>query len=190
MSANDNLRCELLKSCPSFTAGFNVLDKFLNRWEQLHSRSEKNVAKANKVSNTLASIERSSARQMEALNEFISSYKSLSKLNDQIKTIDGHLNLLFNSLSNIEELLIVLKNDKEVKETNQYMEDLSLNYQQQVQQLQANSKENQERLKLEHLQRVTKFEIEQQSQLEERRRILEKAFEEEKKNYLAKTKEQ
>lgn len=184
MSNNDNISCDTIRPHPAFTSGFNLLAKFQNQWGQLHSKSEHNVAKAKAVFEILNSIERSSIGRIEALNEFITSYRSLTKLEDQIKTINDDLQTLVTNLAKTEELLIVLKENKEANDADQYIEDLKSSYQKQVQQMEMDSKLRREKINSEHLQRVTKFEMEQEKELEERRQILEKAFEEEKKKYL------
>lgn len=184
MSNNDNLGCDTIRPNPAFTAGFNLLAKFQNQWGQLHSKSEHNVLKVKAVFEVLNSIERSSIGRIEALNEFITSYRSLTKLENQIKTINDDLTTLITNLAKTEELLIVLKKNKEAHDADQYMEDLKSNYQKQKQQIETDSKLRREKIHSEHLQRVTKFEMDREKELEERRQILEKAFEEEKKTYL------
>lgn len=186
MSNNDSLKRDTTRLIPNFTAGFNLLARFQNQWEQVHSKSEQNVIKAKRVFETLNSIERGSVGRIEALNDFITSYRSLGKLEEQIKTINDDFAALMTNLAKTEELLIVLKENKEAREANQFLEDLRADYHQQAQQMRDDSKLRLEKLGSEHLLRVAKFEMEQEKVLEERRQILERAFKEEKENYLGK----
>lgn len=170
-----------------FTAGFTLLDKFQDQWNQIHSITRRNVVKAKAALMRLDKIERSSTRHLDALDYFITSYKSLPKLEEQIQTIHHDLRVLETSFSHIEDLLIILKRYKEQRDAREYELDLETNYELQVIEMQNASRERRERLKQEHLGRVEAFEREQQKELEERRDILKRAFEEEKTRYLEKS---
>lgn len=186
MSIKDNLKRDIICPNPNFTAGFNLLAKFQNQWEQIHSKSEHTVIKAKTVFKTLNSIEETSIRHIQALNEFITSYRSLGKLEEQLKTINNTLVALMANLVKTEEFLLVLKEDKEARETEQFLKNTKSNYQRKAQQMQDDSKLRLEKLSSEHLMRVANFEKEQEKELEERRQILDKAFKEEKESYLGK----
>lgn len=175
-----------LEAANRFKAGFALLDKFQSQWEQLHSTSKKNVAKARVAVTKLNQIEDHTTRHLKALDYFIASYKSLPKLEEQIQTIHNDLKTLESSFSKIEELLIVLRKHKEISDARQYAIDSESEYQSKLIELQNASRDRREKLRLDHLRRVEAYEREQQKDLEERRHILERAFEEEKTRYLEK----
>lgn len=176
-----------LETTNRFKAGFTLLDKFQCQWNQIHSTTRRNVVKAKTALMKLNLIEAGSAKHLEALECFITSYKSLPKLEEQIQTIHHDLKVLETSFSKIEDLLIVLKKHKEQRDAQQHEIDLESNYELQVIEIQNASRERRERLKQDHLKRVEAFEKEQQKELDERRDILKRAFEEEKTRYLEKS---
>lgn len=176
-----------LETANRFKAGFALLDKFQGQWEQIHSTTRKNVVKARVALTKLNQIEDRTTRHLRALDDFIESYKSLPKLEEQIQTIHNDLKTLESSFSKIEDLLIVLRKHKEMRDARQYAIDSELDYQSKVIEMQHGSRERREKLKLDHLKRVEAYEKEQQKDLEERRHILERAFEEEKTRYLEKS---
>lgn len=178
---------ESLEITPTrFKAGFALLDKFQNQWEQIHSTTITNVGKARTALTRLNFMEDWSARHLEALDRLIASYQSLPKLDEQILAINNDLETLERSFSKIEELLIVLTRYKEERDAQQHAIISEANYERQVLEMQNASRERREGLKQNHLRRVEAYEREQQKELEERRHILERAFEEEKTRYLEK----
>lgn len=171
-----------------YTIGFRLLDKFQYQWEQIHSKSEQNVIKANMALDKMNSIDQNTVKHMVALDSFFFNYKSMQKLNEQIDTIESDLKLLENNFGQIEDLLIVLKNFKENLEVKKYVDEMESNYQLQASGQKTLSNVRKERLKLDHLERVEAIEKEQERELQERRKILEQAFQEEKSRYLEKSK--
>lgn len=172
-----------------FKAGFKLLTKFQDQWEYIHHKSETNVIKAKHATKKLNSLEESCIKRVDALNCLMTSYRSLSKLDEQIKIIDSDLRLLESTFPQIEDLLIVLKNHNENITTSQTIETMKANLETQMREEKCLSDARREKLNNEHRERVEAFEMEQQRQLDERRQILEKAFEEEKSRYLQKIKE-
>lgn len=171
-----------------YTIGFRLLDKFQYQWEQIHSKSEQNVIKANMALDKMNSIDQNTVKHMVALDSFFFNYKSMQKLNEQIDTIESDLKLLENNFGQIEDLLIVLKNFKENLEVKKYVDEMESNYQLQASGQKTLSNVRKERLKLDHLERVEAIEKEEERELQERRKILEQAFQEEKSRYLEKSK--
>lgn len=165
-------------------ADFRLLDKFQTQWEQIHIKSEQNVIKARVASKKLASVERKAARHLEALDEFIRSCKCFNMLEENISNIENDLKTLESSFAQIEDLLTILRNHKEHNITVQYVDTLTANSRLQISERKNISKSRRDKLKSEHLERVEVFEREQQKELEERRKVLERAFEEEKNRYL------
>lgn len=167
-----------------FRAGFGLLDKFQNQWAHIHNKSVNNVNKTKEVLKKLDRVEESTKRRQKALDNFVEGYKSLSKLDDQIKNIETDLRSLEINFIQIEELLLKLKAHKEQSDATKYFRSVESSYEQQVREQTCLSEARKERMKLEHLQRVQQFEEQQQKDLEERRAVLERAFEEEKNMYL------
>lgn len=184
-SATNDQQTTLQAQCrPDYVAGFRLLDKFQNQWEQIHSKSEKNVIKAKTAFSKLLLVEQSTARRLQALDELNGGFKLLSKLDDQINNIHSDLEVLEERFVQIEDLLIVLKNNKESNNTAQQLDTLSANYTAQVHEIKTMSRVRRAKMKQDHLKRVELYEKRQQKDLEERRIILERAFEEEKNRYL------
>lgn len=169
-----------------FTAGFRLLDKFETQWEQIHRMSEGNAEKAKIALTKLNSIDQSCARRLDALNKFMMGCKSLANLDEQINNISCDLKKLESSFIKIEEQLLLLRVRKEQMNAERFIGDVEGNYEAQVKQCKIQAEIRKDKLMDEHLQRVQDFEREQQQQLEERRRVLEKEFEEEKNRYLEK----
>lgn len=167
-----------------FTAGFKLLDKFQRQWQQIHSSSQINVNKANLVLDRLDSVERSCARRLQALDNLATAQRTLSKLDGHMQSIHSDLRNLENSFTQIEELLLVLKSHKERADGQQYMDTMERQCDGRVGELVRLSDARKEKLRADHLQRVGAFEEEQQRELEERRALLARAFEEEKSRYL------
>lgn len=146
------------------------------------------MAKARTTLAKVDHLEMASARRLQAINDFVNCYRSLSKLDEQIDNIRNDLTSLESSFVKIEDLLIVLKNHKENVDAKQYVEDLEVQYLKKITEQQCLSDYRKSKLKIEHLQRVESLELQQRVELDERRQILEKAFEEEKSKYLELTK--
>lgn len=169
---------------PRFTAGFKLLSKFQNQWTQIHSRSEINTSKARDALAKIDGINQALGGRQRALDEMKVGIKYLSNIQDQINRLDTDIEMLEGCFEKIEDLLIVLKNRKEIIDTESYVENCKSVYNTRVVEYREASEMRRDRLKSEHLLRVEKFELEQQKELEERRKMLERAFEEEKNLYL------
>lgn len=171
-----------------YTAGFRLLNKFEAQWEQLHGTSERNANKAHIALAKLKGLNQSCSRRLDAINMFNESYKSLSMLEERINNISCDLSKLEEYIVVIEEYLITLKDIEEQNDANRFILSINGNHEAQVQQEKIQSELRKDRLMTEHLKRVQDFESNQQSLLEERRRVLERQFEEEKSRYLDKNK--
>jgi len=171
-----------------FKAGFRLLTKFQDQWEQIHSNSKRNITKTKRAFTKLVSIENSCDRRLNELDKLTESHRSLAKLDQQIEVLEGDLKTLECYFVRIESALITLKDQKERIEANDALMAIGADLQRQVNQRRFLSGARKESLKLEHLNRVAVLEEKQQKELEDRRRLLGEAFEEEKSHYLDKSK--
>jgi len=169
-----------------FASGFRLLDKFKAQWECLHRYSESNVSKVQSTVQKLETIEKSCSRQLEALQAFSTGFKSLARLDEQIVSIQNDFAALEATIVKIEESLIQMTQEKEKRDFEKYIRSIEGNHEALMQREKIESELRRDRLMSEHLKRVQKFEEEQQRELEERRVVLERQFEEEKKQYLNK----
>lgn len=170
-----------------FTAGFRLLDKFEKQWEYLHQRSENNAIKAKQALTKLNQIELSCTRRLDALDQFVDGYNSLSSLDERINNINCDLKSLEQCFIKIEEHLLSLKLTKEKSDADKFVRNVEGNHGAQVQRLKIEAELRKDKLMSEHLLRVQSFENAEQTKLDERRRVLEKEFEEEKSRYLDKS---
>lgn len=167
-----------------FAVGFKLLTKFQSQWEQIHAVSEKNVEKAQEALSKLEKLEQKCDRQLQAVEIFISSYKSISKLDEHINDIGTDLKLLEGAFSKIEDLLTVLKNHKENVETNEYVDKMKADFNFRTKEIHRHQNVRKEEIKIDHARRVEDIEREQLAEIELRRHLYEKAFEEEKSRFL------
>lgn len=170
-----------------FTAGFAVLTKFQDQWTRIHSKSEKNISKAQQTLMKIDQLDKSLSERQAALGELKNSHMSLAKIQNQVDRLAEDMKTLEGCFEKIEDLLIVMKNHKETSDTEIYIENLENDYVARVADLNATSQARKNKMKYNHLKRVEEYEREQQKEFEERRQILERAFEEEKTLYLRKT---
>lgn len=166
-------------------ASLRLLDRFQGYWEQIHSNSVNNVDKAKFVIKQLNRIEQSCLQRSEALYSFIQNYKSIGDLNQQIDIITCDIQNLERCFTQLEESLLELKILKERTVTEDYVTRVEADYEAQVRDQKALSEVRRDRLMSEHLERVQAFDREQLRALEEKRRILDKEFQEDKNRYLA-----
>ena len=167
-----------------FRAGFKLLDKFSGQWEQIHRASERNISKSRLALDKINSLGRHSIERLKVLEDFISSYQALSKLDEQITNISCDLNNMESSFIKIEECLSALAMRNEETNCERFIRDYEGNYEALAQREKIQSELARDRLMSEHLQRVQQFESIQQQALEERRKVLAKEFEAEKARYL------
>lgn len=172
---------------PRFTAGFKLLSKFQNQWTQIHSQSEKNTSKARHVLVEIDQLDKAFGERQTALDELKNSHKFLVKIQDQIDCLTTDICALEGCFEKIEDYLTVLKSKKESSDTEVYIEKLKIEYEHLAAEHNEASQMRKNNLKSEHLARVDEFDEEQQREFEERRHVLEKAFEEEKTLYMRKT---
>lgn len=170
-----------------FLAGRKLLDKFTGQWEQLHRASESNINKSKSAIDKLNTIDRSCMDRLNAMENFVSSYRGLSGLEQQINNISCDLNNLERSFIKIEEYLLQLAERNEMASCEKFLHEYRGNYEAQAQMAKIQSELARDRLMAEHLQRVQDFERHQQQALDERRKVLGREFEAEKLRYLEKT---
>lgn len=167
-----------------YQAGFKLLDKYKDEWRNIHANSISNIARVEKVSRGIDSLERESTRRLKSLDELGECCKSLCNLNKQVYDISNDLLNLEKTVPLIEDMLIDLKNHKENSDNEQINIELEHSLGQQINQLRERSMKKREKLKLDHNKRLEAYEQKQLEELDERRVILEKTFEEEKQRYL------
>lgn len=179
MSSVENIR-----HADGITPGLRLLEKFQDQWVHIHAKSEENVIKANLALTKLKQIEHKSSTQLEALDALLTNYRSIPKLDEQLKNIENDLLDLHSYFVKIEDSLSALKARKERVESANQLRRLEVQCDDKIRELEQLSDSRKERLKNEHLKRVEEIEEEQERKLDERRLVLAKAFEEEKSRYL------
>lgn len=167
-----------------YTAGFEILDKFQSQWELIHKQTMSNVNKAKMALTKLNSVEQSCTKRLCAMDSFVSSYKSIYQLEEQINNISCDLEKLENYFVKIEDQLLILKARKARLDTERFIKETEKSLEIQIQKETSLSESRKDKLMAEHLARVHDLELMEQQKLEERRQILERQFEEEKKKYL------
>uniref|UniRef100_A0A6G1S792 Uncharacterized protein n=1 Tax=Aceria tosichella TaxID=561515 RepID=A0A6G1S792_9ACAR len=165
-------------------AGFKLLDKFTAQWEQLHRVSVANVDKSRMVVDKLSLLDKNFKARLSALNSIISSYRSLSELENQIARISCDINGLENTFIEIEQCLALLGEQKEQNNCDEFIRQCEGDYEAQVQREKIRTELRRDQLMSEHLQRVHIFEQQQQQALDERRRVLTEEFEAEKARHM------
>lgn len=170
-----------------YTVGFKLLSKFQDQWAILHENNKINVQKANDAISRIQTIDQATTRQLHAIDSLVTGYNSLDLLNEQMRVIESDLLSLETKFSRIENLLIDLRNKKEQSDSEQFLVDTTTDYASRFQKLKSSSDARRATLRVEHMCRVEQFERQMQSDLDERRNILSRAFEEEKHQYLSKT---
>lgn len=167
-----------------FTAGFNLLDRFQIQWQLIHSKSIDNLSKAKYALSEIKALDKSVSKMADALDELSNSYKSFDQMNKQILNIGNDLQNLELSIRNIEDLLIIAKGHKEELEHRRVMNELDTTLEERTKELHNSSNKRRNQLKLDHNKRIADLERKYENELEERRFVLERAFEEEKQKYL------
>lgn len=165
-------------------AGFKLLDKFTAQWEQLHRMSEANIDKSRIVVNKLSLLDNNCRARVDALDSIISSYRSLSELENQISSISCDISNLESIFVEIEKCLSFLTERKEHNDCEEYIRQIEGNYEAQVHREKILTELRRDNLMSEHLQRVQEFERQQQLALDERRRVLTEDFEAEKARHM------
>lgn len=141
-----------------YTTGLRLFDKFQNQWEQLHVRSEDVVSKAKSAVTKLAQLEQRSSRQLAAIDSISHCYKSLTKLDGQIRNIQCDLQLLEASFTKLGQSISILKQHKQ--------------------------REEEERRRRDN---IIEIDSDEERKLEERRQVLARAFQEDILRYLEET---
>lgn len=167
-----------------FTAGRKLLDKFMAQWEQLHRANECNIHKSKLAMEKLKDIDRCCKERLSAIENFVTGYKSLAALEQQINNISCDLSNLESSFIKIEEFLTQMAERNERAECEKFIREYRGDHEAQVQMAKIQTELARDRLMAEHLQRVQDFERNQQQTLEERRKVLAEEFEAEKVKYL------
>lgn len=170
------------------SAGFSLLSHFQDNWHKIHQKSEQNVGKAKKVLHRLVKLEESTKRRKEVLQLFLeSSTNSFSDLTRSVKDIEQDMKQLSSQFAEIEQMLTVLQDHHENRACQLFEEEQTAL---QERHLELRSKEfelTKLRLEQEHQARVKHYELKQQAIIDERRRLYEKAFEEEMARYQQKS---
>lgn len=165
-------------------AGFKILYRFQSQWENMHFKTENNLSKIGMITDKIDHLERSATRRLQSLDELNDCCKSLGTINDQIRDINSDLIQLERSIPMIESVLMQLKNQKEEQDLRSTLSQMDNKFQADKQAMVDISNARKEKLRTDHNKRIEAYEQKQLQELDERRLILEKAFEEEKQRYL------
>lgn len=167
-----------------YLAGFKLLDRYQKDWQQIHSNSVSNFARVKLVSQKIESLEDSADRRIRSLDDLNTCCKSLKTMNDQVSIIENDLIQLEKTIPMIETILTDLRDKKEQQDCANIEKEMEARLNERKRDLLEDSKLRKEKLKWEHNKRLEVHEQKQLEVLDERRHILEKTFEEEKKRYL------
>lgn len=165
-------------------AGLSVLKHFQNQWCQIRANSEICSKKGRIVTNEIEKLDIASSKLSNSLELLLVSYRSLSQINELINITYSELSDLQDCFDKLESMLTSATNEKEMKDFEKFKSRLDADISWSIKEKSVQSELNKEKLLAEHNKRLLDVEQKQELIIEERRRLFEKAFEEEKSKYL------
>lgn len=176
--------CKNEQTSDRHCAGFTLMDHYQKEWQQLHSNSVNNFTRIRMISQRIDSLEKSADRRLQSLVDLDNCCKSLRSMDNQVMSIQNDLIQLEKTIPLIETILTDMRNQYESKSCNRLKSDLEMELEEKLRELSEDSMLRKEKLKSDHKKKLELLEQKQLQDLEERRHILERTFEEEKKRYL------
>lgn len=165
-------------------SGFKLLTHFQDEWQKLHKNSEICSKKAQTAMQKLNKVELSSSKLLTSIQLLLVGYQSLSQIDERVQGIQNELDGLFGYFDKIETILTILRNDHEEQDLEEFKLKLDEDTSWSIKGKMIDSQVKKELINNEHKKRVLEFELKHEQELEERRKLYEKAFEEEKRKYL------